>query len=362
MKIKTSVLQDMASKVGKCYSNNNAYPITSYLYLQLEGGKLSLVTTDMTNYFYANADVEDTDKAFYASVMADLFIKLVSSTTSDYVELNLVENDSSRYLEYVGNGKYKFEVKLDPGTGEVVRFKPCPQVNTQIGKVSLQTVRDILNLVKPALATRIEMPCYTNYFIGDVALATDSEVVNSLSVKLLDSDEPIFISSPLMDLVGLMDGDEVTVYKDGQDVLFVSNNCEIYSTLYSYANQFKIDDIMSVTKWEFPSVCGVRRSELLQILDRLALFLGDDENRAITLDFTEDGIQITTSAMSVGAESIVYDYNNDFKPFTGTISLDKLKSQIKAQSDDVINISYGMERAIKLTSESFLSIICLIQR
>lgn len=363
MKIKTSVLQDMVSRVGKCYSNNPAYPITSYLYIQLDNDVLSLVTTDMTNYFYANAKVDGESKEFYASVLADLFIKLVSSTTSEYVELNMVEQNSGTYLEYKGNGKYKFEMQVDPGTGEIVKFRSCPEIEKEIGKVSLQTVKNILNLVKPALATRIEMPCYTNYFVGDVVLATDSEVINSLSINLFnEADEPLFISAPLMDLVGIMGGDEVTVFKDEQNILFVSDTCSVYSTLYSYANQFRVSDIMSVTEWEFPSSCGVRRTELLQILDRLALFLGDDENRAITLDFTKDEIKISTSAMSVGTESILYDYNNDFKEFTGTISLDKLKSQIKAQSDDVINISYGMQRAIKLTSENFLSIICLIQK
>lgn len=361
LKIKTRELQDMISKVGKCYSNNLTYPMTSMLFIRVEDGKLRLVTTDMTNYFYAqSSNVSGED--FYVSVLAELFIKLVNSTTSEYVELELKQNAraNTSYLEYRGNGVYKFDVYLDEN-GEIVKFKDCPELTNQLGTIKPAVIRNVLNLVKPALATKVELPCYTNYFVGDVILATDTEVINSLDVDLFSSKEPLFIGPELMDLIGALsdsEDDDIDVFMSGNDILFTTENNSVFSTLYSYAQQYRVDDIMAVTKQEFSSSCGVDRVTLLQLLDRMSLFLGTDDDRAITLTFSKNKL-LVASAISTGAESIDYIYTENIlsEDTSYKINLDKLKSQVKAQSEDVINLWYGSQAALKLTSEKFISMI-----
>ena len=43
-----------------------------------------------------------------------------------------------------------------------------------IGEIHLSTIKTILTSCKPALATTMETPVYTNYYAGDTVIATDT--------------------------------------------------------------------------------------------------------------------------------------------------------------------------------------------
>mgnify|MGYP002626966704 CR=1 FL=1 len=56
MKINTVKLQEMITQASKGSGNNKLIPITSMMLIELKQNKLTLVTTDATNYLYVTAD------------------------------------------------------------------------------------------------------------------------------------------------------------------------------------------------------------------------------------------------------------------------------------------------------------------
>ena len=87
MKISTKLLQDMISKAIKGAGNNKMIPITSLLVIEVLANKLTLKTTDGSNYLYISEMLEGDYAEFYSIVNAEVFAKLVSKTTSEYIEL-----------------------------------------------------------------------------------------------------------------------------------------------------------------------------------------------------------------------------------------------------------------------------------
>ena len=356
MKVQTVLLQSMVSKAVKGCSNNKMLPMTSVMAVSCADGKLTLITTDMTNYLYVSEDA-NTDEDFYVTVRADMFTKLIMSITSETVTFEMTD----KYLEVKGNGVYKIDVILDENGG-MIKFPDFEPSDTAVGNVPTTVVHTMLSALKPALSKDVVTPCYTNYFVGDTVIATNMEVINMLNTKLLNTEEPLFISSELMDLVGLCTDEVIDVrYEDGV-IDFITNSVKIHGTLFEYAEQYQTDDINEVAKNEYPSQCSVNKNVLLQTLDRIALFTDDEfSDNAVNIKFTADGLTIE-SPMSNGVETIEYVTSDHDEDFSGTIDAVALKDQIRPYSAEHVEILYGREDSIKLVQDeqNFVSIIGLI--
>ena len=82
MKVVSSRMKDAVNKAIKGAGFNNLIPITSMIGIKLEGGKLRLFTTDMTNTLCIIIDkVSGVDMDI--TVDADKFGKLIAKTTSE---------------------------------------------------------------------------------------------------------------------------------------------------------------------------------------------------------------------------------------------------------------------------------------
>jgi len=353
--LSTTKLQEMMSKSIKGVSNNKLMPLTSLLSIELKDGVLTLSTTDMTNYLFVKETGVNADD-FQVTVSADLFAKLIANTTSQDITLTVEDT----YLEVKGNGTYKIDIILDED-GSVVKFPKSADtiIDNEIGTLKLSTVKTILNSLKPALAVAMNTPCYTNYFVGNNVVATDMMVINALDNKLFNTEEPLFISAELMDLVGVINEDTISVrYNDGE-IQFVTDKCVIDGKLVSYTETYQISDIMDVVNTEFESMCKIDKTTFLQTLDRIALFIDPFSEGSITMTFTKDGL-IVSSETSTGTELINYKDSDNVADFVGNIYVNTLKSQIKACTSDTIEIWYGVDSAIKLVNDEVVSIIGLL--
>ena len=86
MKVVSSRMKDAVNKAIKGAGFNNLIPMTSMIGIKLEGGKLRLFTTDMTNTLCIIIDkVSGVDMDI--TVDADKFGKLIAKTTSEDIEL-----------------------------------------------------------------------------------------------------------------------------------------------------------------------------------------------------------------------------------------------------------------------------------
>lgn len=353
LKLKTLKLQEMVSKAIKGASNNKMIPITGLMAIVLKNGVLTLITTDAINTLKVmEKDIEGDD--FYVVVQADIFSKLVSKITTETITLTLKENS----LEVKGNGTYSIELPLDE-EGQLIKF-PEYKFDTTVEKseINLSTVKVLLNANKAALAQTMEIPCLTGYYFDDKVLTTDTFKVCSTDIKVFP--DKVLLPAELMELLALMDEEKITVQVSGNKILFSTNNVIVFGSQLEGIEDYPSEAINAYLETEFKSVCKLPKGAVLNLLDRLALFVATYDKNGVYLTFTKDGV-IFSSKRSNGTELIKYQGSENFQPFTCCVDIELLKSQISAQTEEVVELWYGHEKAIKMTSGKITQIVALLE-
>ena len=356
--IKTEKLKEMVSRAVKGVGNNKLIPLTSLMAIEVKDNKLTLITTDATNYLYIIEDKVVADD-FYVVVDANTFSKLISKMTCENVTLEV--KSGVNVLEVKGNGNYKIELPLDEN-GEPIKY-PDPadkiDLSNSIEKtINRSTIQVILETIKPALATTFENPCYTGYYMGQQVVATDTYKIASMDVKLFERAK--LISPELLDLLSVMTEEKITVYVSDNDIVYSTHDCIVCGKFMEGIEDYAIDAIMGLVDTEFESFCSVPKSALLQLLDRLALFVGTYDKNAVYLTFTQNGLQVSSKAAN-GVELINYVASDNFKDFTCAIDIQMLTQEVKAISNDVIELYYGEDNAIKMTDGNITIIVALLE-
>jgi len=353
LSMKTVVLQEMVSKAVKGASQNKLLPITSLMAIQLKDKQLTIITTDASNYLYIMHDGIEGDD-FYVVVQAEQFSKLISKLTSENVTLNFDKG----VLDIKANGNYKLELPLDEN-GELIKY-PDPvaeaELNGEVVDVNLATIKTILNTNKAALAITMEEPAYTGYYVGEKVVTSDFVKICGLNVKLFD--EPVLISPEMMNLLDVMTEEKIGAYIEDDVIEFITKDCIVYGHKMEGIDDFAIDAINNLLDEKFESSCEISKTEMLALLDRISLFVGVNDKKAITLTFTEDGIDIS-SKQSNGVETIKYIKSENFKPYTCSIDITMLISQIKANTADNLCLQYGNEQSIKFVDGKVIQVLAL---
>lgn len=355
--LNTKKLQELVSRSIKGAGNNKLIPITSLMAIELKDSTLTLITTDATNYLYVKEEKVVGDD-FYAVVDANQFSKLVSKMTCDNIMLSI--KSGVWVLEVLGNGTYKLELPLDENGEAIVYPDPYAKLEEvkDCGTINNTTVKVILESIKPSLAVTLDNPCYTGYYVGERVVATDVSKIADLSVKILD--EPTLISSEMMDLLSVMTTEKIKVDRSGDDIMFTTPDCIVVGKILDGFDEFAIDAISQLVATEYDSMCKVPKNALLQLLDRLALFVGPYDKNAVYLTFTTSGLQVSSLATS-GIEIIEYISSENFKDFTCSIDINMLINEVKAIKSDVIELYYGDDNAIKLVDGNITLIVALLE-
>jgi len=351
--IKADKFKEMVSRSIKGASCNKLIPLTALMAVELQKKTLTLITTDSTNYLYIRENkVEGED--FYVTVPVDTFSKLIARMTCETITLE-VKNDS---LEVSGNGKYLIELPQDEN-GQMIKFPdPLAKVKaTPMGEIQSNTISTILTTAKPALATTLEVPCYTGYYLGDKIIATDTYKICGINERLLKND--CLISPEMMNLLAVMTTEKISVDSKDDILIFSSPDCVVYGPIMDGIEEYQVDAINGLLENNFVSSCRLPKAALLQVLDRLALFVTTNDKDGIFLTFTKDGLIIRSKASS-GEELIPYHESKDFKEFVCCINIEYFQSLIKSQVTDMIEIYYGDDNAIKMVDGKVTLIVALI--
>lgn len=354
---KTVTFQEMVSKSIKGASCDKLLPLTSMMAIELKKGQLRLITTDASNYLYIVQDKVEGDD-FSVVVYAEQFAKLISKITSENVSLELAD----AILTVKANGEYKIELPLDEN-GEVITFPdPVSYKGKATTEIKLATVKSILNTNKAALAVADSEDIeYTGYYVADRVVSTDRCKICCLKTDVFKT--PTLISPELMNLLDIMTEEKIAVYESDDILQFVTKNCIVYGHKMEGVDDYAIDAISELIDEPFKNSCKVNKSALLSLLDRIELFVGAYDNRAITLTFTKTGLDVS-SKQSNGVETIAYieDKSKDkkFKEFTCNIDIMMLIAQVKANSADVIEIEFGNEQSIKFVNDNVIQVTALL--
>ena len=354
MKLKTVELQDMIVKSIKGASNNKLIPITQMIGIICKNKKLTLITTDATNYMYITSDVESDD--FEVTVPIEILAKLVSKMTSEYISLELKESS----LEISGNGTYKIELPLDE-SGELIKY-PDPlseftDSEAETVEITLETIKSLLNIIKPALATTLEIPCYIGYYIGDRAIGTDTYRFTSIPVTMFKT--PVLLNPEMVNMLDVFTEAKFKATLKDDIVVFNSDNACVYGHLLDGIEDYAVATSQQLLDMNFKNVVKLPKDTLIQILDRLSLFVSDYDRGAVRLTFTDKSLQLS-SLQSNGIESVDYLSKEKAESFTCEISIDMLLSQLKSQSGDITEVHYGEDNIIKLKNDNVTQILALL--
>ncbi|MBQ5475521.1 MAG: hypothetical protein IIT65_12785, partial [Lachnospiraceae bacterium] len=107
--IETGTLKSIVNKASKGASNNKFSAITSLMNVVVEGGKISVTTTDSNNYLTISDSVSTGSDDLSFTVNVDMFSKLVAKTSVDVIKITVNED----VISFVGNGTYKIPIQLD---------------------------------------------------------------------------------------------------------------------------------------------------------------------------------------------------------------------------------------------------------
>ena len=355
--LKTEKLKEMVSRAVKGVGNNKLIPLTSLMALEVKDNKLTLITTDATNYLYVVEDKVVADD-FYVVVDADTFSKLISKMTCENVTLEVASG--VWVLNVKGNGNYKIELPLDEN-GEPIKY-PDPVENLDLSSASEKTinrttVQVILDTIKPALAVTLENPCYTGYYVGNQVVATDTYKIASMDINLIG--EKRLVSPEFMDLLSVVNAEKINVMYTDTDIVCSTPDCIVYGKFMEGIEDYAIDAIMVLVETEINSFCSIPKNAILQLLDRLSLFVGTYDKNAIHLTFTPNGLQVSSKAAN-GVEIIDYISSENFRDFTCTVDIQMLTQEIKAIQNDVVELYYGEDNAIKMTDGNITIIIATL--
>ena len=153
-----------------------------------------------------------------------------------------------------------------------------------------------------------------------------------------------------------MTEEKIEAYIQDDILEFVTKNCIVYGHKMEGVEDYAIDAINGLLDQKFKSSCKVNKTDMLALLGRISLFVGVYDNRAITLTFTEQGIDIS-SKQSNGIETIKYTESKKFKAFTCMIDIVMLTDQVKANESETIEIQYGNEKSIKIVNDNVTQVI-----
>lgn len=345
LKVKTSVLQKLLNKALRGATNNPAYLLTSLMEIYAHDGILQLSTTSGKQFLTVKDEIDVQDE-FRVIIPIETFSKLVMKTTSDDISLDVNETA----LHVSGNGEY--DIELMGGEISDISSYPIPELEGEelfVKDINTQLIRDIIMSNKDALSTTLNFPALVGYYIDENGVITsDSIVIAKNEVDVVP--EAILVSPELMQLMTICDDDiiHMSVY-DNYQIHISTSNVDIVGVLMDEIEDFPLAQINGLdTSFEFN--CVVSRINLLNILDRLSLFIDTYDENGVYLHFQESKLQIT-SKQNNASESLAYTKtNNDGKTFTCLINIMILKNQLNAYNSDVITIEYGKDESIRLSN------------
>lgn len=353
MKVVTSRMKEAVNKAIKGAGFNNLIPITSMIGIKLSDGKLRLLTTDMTNTLCIIIDkVSGVDMDI--TVDADKFGKLIAKTTSEDIELIVIDD----VLSVKANGTYKIPLIADEEG--LVTFPALSETKGKTTNVKLTSIMQAYNINKSALAKTLENPALTGYYCGDMVISTDANVITFNDFKMFEQDEPLLISPQLMQLLTLNKQEDIKLIVDRTLLTFVADDMVVQGAVMEGIEDFPADDVKAYLDEAFTSSCKVPKDLLLATLDRLALFIEPYDKNGAYFTFGRKGINIH-SKKDASTEVINYVESKNFEPFMCCVDIPMLKEQLQANPDDTVKICYGNENALKIESGKVTQVIALLE-
>ena len=363
LKIATNTLKEMVAKAATCASNNKLVPMTNLMCLSVDAksdsdNQLTMITTDATNFLYVMEPCECAE-GFYAVCYTEQFMKLIPKITTEQV--TLVVEDGVLYVKAKGN--YAIELPIDTD-GSFVKYPDPLNAPAQkqlkerkTGVIKSDSIKAIIKSIEPSLADTLEQPVLTHYYIADKVIGADGCVISEYNENLFNG-EAIMVSQPLMKLLEVMEGD-IKYSLRGNSTVFSDEHCILYAQKTEDAGDYYVAKTTEFLATEFENEVKLNKGELLAALERINIFVGKLDDRALSLTFTPEEL-VLANVKEKSVESVPYSETNFTDEYACYINIDMLTEQLKAYTGEVVTIKFGGIQAIELYTDNTKQIISLM--
>lgn len=356
IKVKTSLFKEAVTKAFKGSGRIDSLMLTSILGIEAKDGDIILTTTDNTNFLTVKIKnaVEDKTNNFYVSIDSELFTKLVTKTDSDFVTLK-VENDA---LLFTGNGAYNMPLIIDPEEGSFVRIPTINFVdeNSKKLKINVEDIKKIIQYNKGSVSKDLKNGVYVNYCIDNSKVYTYNDNTACITKVAINSDK-LLLSQSLVNLLAVLDDKEITVSIDDNKVKFETTNVIVAGTLAEGAQDYSSESFDGLIDETYKSnSVKINKAFLLNTLDRIALFIDINDDGAIELSFSNEGLFIKNKNGSV-CEKIAYLEKTISEPSIQLVDIGDIKNALTALSQEDIIISFRNEVGLYIEENGALQIV-----
>lgn len=364
--VKTEILKNMVAKAKKGIGNNKLSPLSELMCISFDNDTLNLTVSTGNEIMRVKHKAVDDDIVFESSefnvvIKTDIFPTLISKTTSKTVELEYAEN----CLTVTGNGVYKIDIPTDTETKTAYDDKNnCNNdkvfIENAYATIAADKIRDVIRCLSCSLSTDFSTPCYTNYYVKDNGvIATDAF---QLSKYITDLQIGEYLFSPtLFNLLAVTDCDDLNVYNDGDNFVFIADDVVVYSKEMPYKESYNIDTLNKLLNSVFANKLNISKTELLNALDRLSSFTNKFEKTSYIFTAIPDNNKLVISNSLKNASEYINSVT--FNITDNTISafaldIERLKSIIKTLASDNVSICFGGNSFIGITDGDVKHILC----
>ena len=357
IKIKTDVLKTMLSKAIKVCSFNKMLPLTELMEVSIQNKILSIRTTDNVTNLFLQKELEEDNEDMRVVVDATLLTSLINKTTTEFVELILTETA----LTVVANGVYNLDLRVDE-SNEIIKFPEMKNATKEGKEFDFKQLVTKIGICKSAVPDNMDAIELNNYYLKDNVVATNAFKVTSIpNVDVLKSEE-MLISKDLGKVLIDMDLGKANYSLEDNVLTITGEGFILTSKVNQDLDKYPLDGIDMMLKEKFNHSLVVDRRKILDLLDRLSLFVAEYENNSINLTFTKDKLNIT-NAKKTSDEIISYVTapGEDLTEFNCIINILHMKEQLEALPSKEITIHFGgSDRAIKVVDGDITEIISLM--
>lgn len=366
MILRIEKLKDVCSSILPAVDSNSLSSITETLELKVVGTSLFLCVTNKEYYAKVELDVGEAVD-FHATVDAELFLKLVSQTTSDTIELLTDTNN----LILKGNGTYKLPLIFDAD-----KLLELPEINIDNVTVEFDMEGDLLNSIlvnntKQLSIGTISKLVQKMYYVDEQGALTftTGACVNNFT---LPQPVKMLLNQRLVKLFKLFKGEKVH-FKLGHDaitdeitqtkVMFNSNNICITAILScddTMINSVPVSAIRNRTTTVYPYSISVNKQDLMECINRMRLYLLSSKTTTALSKCIFDKGSVTISDLSnENKEEVLYNNQIDAldAPYEMIIDLNDLFAVLDTCFENHVQISFGDHQAVTVSRANIINVI-----
>lgn len=369
MILRIEEIQSACGKILAAVDSNTLSVLTETL--QLKAVERYLYISVTNREYFAQVKIPMSENIdFHATVNANLFLKLINQTTTDTIEISVVDNS----LILKGNGTYKLPLIFDSdGLLELPEITiDNPTVNFEMDSNALLSM--IQYNSKELSKGIISKPIQKLYYMDEEGCVTftTGACVNSFS---LAKPVKILLNDRLVKLFKLFKGERVN-FTLGYDAIsdeimqtkvrFETASIVITAILScddTMLSQFPYRAVRGRANASYPYSININREQLIQTITRLLLFSSANSAKDVikpfaVFDFKADSV-VVHDTKKENKEEIFYTNSTSGVDdvYSALLDLNDVKSTLETCTEQYVTIHFGDGAAIVLSRGNIKNVI-----